>query len=323
MINMALSDEDEDGVLFYNKIPDYEKERNLIMMYDGKNYIKIPLPYGYNLFSNFGTAIAESMAGQRDADDALWFVANSAMSSFSPVSFGQSENFAKYLAKGVAPTTLKPLVEIAVNETYFGSKVHQEQFPVGAKRPESELAFRSPAFIKSMFQWMNKATGGSETVSGSVDLNPDLFWYPFEYYIGGLGQFSMRTAKGLYSIEEMIRSGEKPVLDANDIPFLRKVYGEPSKYYDYDLYDSNKEEILQLYKERKDADTKNIDRYNGVVRLDKKIKSVEKKLKALRKERRAAQELPYVQRVNRSAELQEKERILIMEYNALHEELRN
>ena len=100
MINMALSDEDEDGVLFYNKIPDYEKERNLIMMYDGKNYFKIPLPYGYNLFSNFGTAIAESMAGQRDADDALWFVANSALSSFSPVSFGQSENVAKYLAKG-------------------------------------------------------------------------------------------------------------------------------------------------------------------------------------------------------------------------------
>ena len=323
MLNMALSDEDEDGELFYNKIPDYEKERNLIMMYDGKNYIKIPLPYGYNLFSNFGTALAETMAGQRDTEDAMWFVANSAFSSFSPVSFGQSENFAKYLAKGVAPTTLKPLVEIAVNETYFGSKVHQTQFPVGAKRPESELAFRSPAFIKSFFQWMNSATGGSEMVSGSVDVNPDLFWYPFEYYIGGLGQFSMRTAKGAYSIEEMIRTGEKPQLDANDIPFLRKVYGEPSKYYDFDLYDSNKEQVLQLYKERKEADNKSLDRYNGIVKLDKKIKSVEKKLKALRKERRAAQDLPYIQRLNKSGELQEKERILIMEYNALHERLRD
>ncbi len=322
MINMALSDEDEDGELFYNKIPDYEKERNLIMMYDGKNYIKIPLPYGYNLFSNFGTALAETMAGERDADDALWFVANSAMSSFSPISFGQSENFAKYLAKGVAPTTLKPLVEIAVNETYFGSKVHQTQFPVGAKRPESELSFRSPGFIKSMFQWMNSATGGSEQVSGAVDVNPDLFWYPFEYYIGGLGQFGMRASKSVYNIEEMIRTGEKPVLEANDIPFLRKVYGEPSKYYDYDLYDNNKDEVRQLYKERKSADKKNVGRYDGIVKLDKKIKSVEKKLKSLRKERRSAQDLPYVQRVNKSAELQEKERILIMEYNELHEKLR-
>lgn len=322
MLNMAMSDEDEDGELFYNKIPDYEKERNLIMMYDGKNYIKIPLPYGYNLFSNFGTALAETMAGERDADDAMWFVANSAFSSFSPVSFGQSDNFAKYIAKGAAPTVFKPLIEMAVNETYFGSKVYQEQFPVGAKRPESELAFRSPKVIKGMFQWLNEATGGSEMVSGAVDINPDLFWYPFEYYIGGLGQFGMRTSTALYSIEEMIRTGEKPELQANDIPFLRKVYGEPSKYYDYDLYDKNKSEVLQLYKERKAADVKTVERYNGIVKLDKKIKLVEKKLKALRKERRAAQDLPYIQRVNKTAVLQEQERLLIMEYNALHEKLR-
>lgn len=323
MINMALSDEDEDGELFYNKIPDYEKERNLIMMYDGRNYIKIPLPYGYNLFSNFGTAMAETMAGHRDADEAMWFVANSAFSSFSPISFGQSENFAKYIAKGAAPTVLKPLVEMAVNETYFGSKVHQTQFPVGAKRPESELAFRSPKVIKGMFQWLNEATGGSQMVSGSVDINPDLFWYPFEYYIGGLGQFTMRAATSAYSIEEMIRTGEKPVLSANDIPFLRKVYGEPSKYYDFDLYDNNKGEIMQLYKEYKNDRSSDPSRYIGVVKLDKKIKKVEKQLKSLRQQRRAAQDLPYVERVNRSAELQEKERILIMQYNALHDELRN
>jgi hypothetical protein len=322
MINMALSDEDEDGELFYNKIPDYEKERNLIMMYDGKNYIKIPLPYGYNLFSNMGTAIAETMAGQRDADDALWFVANSALSSFSPISFGQSENFAKYIAKGLAPTTIKPLIEMAVNETYFGSKVYREQFPVGAKKPESELAFRSPEFFKDFFQWMNSATGGSQMVSGSFDVNPDLFWYPFEYYIGGLGQFTMRGVTGAYNIKEMIRTGEKVKMEANEIPFLRKVYGEPSKYYDFDLYDDNKEQVQQLYKERKEADDKSIDRYQGIVKLNNKLKSIEKKLKVLRKERRAAQDLPYIERVNRSAELQEKERILIMEYNALHEKLR-
>ena len=64
------------------------------------------------------------MAGERDADDAMWFVANSAFSSFSPVSFGQSENFAKYIAK-VQLTVFKPLVEMAVNETYFGSRVYQ------------------------------------------------------------------------------------------------------------------------------------------------------------------------------------------------------
>jgi len=322
MLNMAMSDEDEDGELFYNKIPDYEKERNLIMMYDGKNYVKIPLPYGYNVFSNFGTALAETMAGERDADDAMWFVANSAFSSFSPVSFGQSENFAKYIAKGAAPTVFKPLVEMAVNETYFGSRVYQTQFPVGAKRPEAELAFRSPRAIKSMFQWLNEATGGSKQVSGSVDVNPDLFWYPFEYYIGGLGQFGIRGAESTYAIGQMITQGEKVELQANDIPFLRKVYGEPSRYYDFDLYDQNKSEVMQLYKELKKGRVDEPGRYKGVVTLDKKMKAVEKTLKLLRAKRRTLDSLPYIERVNETARIQERERKLVMEYNELYEKLR-
>lgn len=37
LLNRAASDEDEDGTLFYNKIPDYVKERNMIIMRpDGK-----------------------------------------------------------------------------------------------------------------------------------------------------------------------------------------------------------------------------------------------------------------------------------------------
>ena len=72
-INLAMSEEDEDGVLFYNKIPDYEKERNLIIMYDGQNYLKIPLPYGFNVFANMGSAMAEVAGGQRDMTDAGMF----------------------------------------------------------------------------------------------------------------------------------------------------------------------------------------------------------------------------------------------------------
>ena len=93
-INLGLSEEDEDGELFYNKIPDYEKERNLIIMYDGENYLKVPLPYGFNVFANLGTAMAESAGGHRAPEDAGMFLLNSAFSSFSPISFGQSKDAA-------------------------------------------------------------------------------------------------------------------------------------------------------------------------------------------------------------------------------------
>jgi hypothetical protein len=319
-VNMAMSDEDEDGILFYNKIPDYVKERNLIIMYDGKNHIKIPLPYGFNIFSNFGTAMAEVAGGQREMTEAAMFMSNSAFSSFSPISFGQSKDMAKYLQKGITPTVMKPLVEIATNETFFGGSVFRDQFPIGAPKPESELAFRSPEVIQSFFSWMNKATGGSAQVPGSVDVNPDKFWYGLEYYIGGAGQFVTRSLGTGRDMFEMMKEGEKVKMSANDFPFLRKVYGESSRYYDSDSYTENSNLISQLYKERKESDDKRSDRYAGVTKLESMRKSTEKKLKALRKKRKEARDIKnYVEKQNRIYELYEKERSLLMRFNKAFE----
>ena len=323
MINIAMSDDDEDGVSFYEKIPDYEKERNLIIMYSGKNYFKIPLPYGFNVFANMGTSMVEAANGQREPLDAGMFLLNSAFSSFSPISFGQSKDASKYLAKGLSPTILKPFVDIAVNETYFGSSVYREQFPVGAPKPQAEMSYRSPEGVRSFFQWMNEATGGSEQVPGSADFNPDKFWYGFEYYIGGAGQFitrSLGTGKDLF---ETIKEGEKVPMKANDFPFLRKLYGEASKYYDSDTYTDNANLVSQLYKERKEAEDKNDKRYKGVMKLESARKSTEKKIKRLRKLRKEARDIKnYVEKQNRIYELYEKERSLLMQFNKQYEQLR-
>ena len=324
MINLGMSEEDEDGELFYNKIPDYEKERNLIIMYDGKNYLKIPLPYGFNVFANLGTAMAESAGGHREPEDAGMFLLNSAFSSFSPISFGQSKDAAKYLAKGATPTFLKPFVDIAVNETYFGSSVYRQQFPVGAPKPESEMSFRSPEGVRSFFKWMNETTGGTEFVPGALDFNPDKFWYGFEYYIGGAGQFVTRTlgtGRDLY--ETVTTGGEKVPMKANDFPFLRKLYGEPSRYYDADVYTENANLVSQLFKERKESENKNDKRYKNITRLESARKKTEKQIKRLRKLRRDARDIKdYVERQQRIYELYEKERSLLMQFNKQFEQLR-
>ena len=93
MVNRAASDEDEDGTLFYNKIPDYVKERNMIIMRpDGKNFWKVPMPYGYNVFANIGTTSVEVASGDKPALEGLAFMAMSMVNAFNPVSFGQAEN---------------------------------------------------------------------------------------------------------------------------------------------------------------------------------------------------------------------------------------
>ena len=72
-------DDPDDGMAYWDKIPAYEKERNLIIMLppgaqmageervgtQGR-YIKIPLQYGLNLPVAYGYAIADVIRNQRD-----------------------------------------------------------------------------------------------------------------------------------------------------------------------------------------------------------------------------------------------------------------
>lgn len=47
-----LMGDDDDGVSKYDKIPDYIKDSNFIIPapFGDGGYVKIPLPYGYNIF---------------------------------------------------------------------------------------------------------------------------------------------------------------------------------------------------------------------------------------------------------------------------------
>lgn len=322
LINEAMSDEDEDGRSFYSKISDYEKERNMIIMLGGRDYIKIPMPYGYNVFANMGTVVSEISTGTREIDDGLMFLLSSAFGSFSPISFGQSKDVYGMLEKGLAPTIAKPFIEVANNETFFGSRVYAEQFPGGTPKPDSQMSFRSPKWISDTFDFLNEVTGGSDFKSGWIDTNPDKGWYLFEYFLGGAGRFVTRSG-------ELVRkAGNKAFvngdvdLEFNDVPILRKMYGSASRYYDYDLFDSYSLEIGQSANEIK-AGLFDSERHKGVMTLNAHLKAAKKQLKVLRSKRREARDIEnYADRLVRLEELMEKERKIIMNFNKKYDELR-
>ena len=325
LLNRAASEEDEDGTLFYSKIPDYVKERNLIIMRpDGKNYFKIPMPYGYNIFANLGSTSVEVASGDKQALEGLMFFANSAINAFSPVSFGQSTNIGTQIAKTSIPTAFKPFFEaFAFNETYFGAPVKAEQYPFGTPKPNSSMSFRSPEELKQFFRYMNEVTGGSENVPGYIDVNPDGSWYIFEYFLGGTGRFVTRSFETGRKIAS--DSVEDPVsLDFNDIPFARIVYGEPSKFYDMQMFKDREVEIKQLSSEFKNNRIPEAgDRYKNIYPLNEALKDINKSLRGLRKQKTEAKKIKdYSERVSRIQSIQEKERVLVMKFNKLYEELR-
>ena len=343
LINMALSGRDDDDELYYNKIADYKKERGFLIMTGEKSYFGIPMGYGYNLFNNLGTMLAEVAAGEREFDDAMMFMALSAHSSFSPISMGHSGTLTEEVIKGATPTVAKPPMDaFAWNRTYFGGMVKREQYPWGAEVPEATLSFRSPDFLQDGMISLQEMTRPGHRITGGIDINPDPYYYIAQSYWGGAGDFvteSVGLAKaGLAATYRKIdilsqsrnddefvnnllssKDSDLPTIKISDVPILKTIYGGPSRFYDFDLFERNRQEVKELdvviTKGRGMPSDPNM---IGVQKLADELKQTEKMLDLLRDAKKQVRELPYIERTNAAYELQEAERKEVMRFNALY-----
>jgi len=352
LLNLALSGRDEeDGELWYNKVSEYDKMRNMIICYgpNRDDFFKIPLPYGYGLFNNLGLALAEVSTGNRSVSEAMMYLGTTAFTSFSPISFGgEIDNPGTFVTRSLLPTTLKPFAEMAENRTYFGSQITGEQLPFGTPVPKSELQYRSPQQVQKFFRWMNEATGGSQFKSGWADFNPDYTYYMFEYLIGGSGDFVLSTGEQARNLFEMSKRAAQGVQGAqslsdvvaglqsgfgedgevkinySDVPIVKRVYGEASPFYDIDKFKEQTIEIEQLYREiREDKLVQESGRYKGVQKLHDEYKEANKTLKAIRKSLREAREIDdYIERQNKITDLYEAQRRVMARWNKRYKDLR-
>jgi len=353
ILNMSLSGRDPaDDELWYNKIPEYKKERGFIIVYgSGENdYISIPLGYGYNMFNVFGMLLAEVSAGARHYDDALVDFGLSSYSAFSPIAMGNTDKVGPAIIKSLTPTIAKaPLDAFAWNETYHGGRVFQEQFPFGAETPVSTMSFRSPDVVQDLFVGLHEMTGGKTYIDGTLEVNPDPYYYIASSYWGGAGDFVMdvttlgrsayvtgaRKYNALMSTrtnEEFIETlfktpqEDRPVIRFNDVPIVKTIYGAgASRFYDFDLYEKNVYDVLQFDKELRKGTVESrqgVD-FTGIQALKKEYLKVEDALRVIREEKKKARDIEdYIDRSNRAYQLQEAERQLVTIFNAKYYQLR-
>lgn len=147
MLNRWASEEDDDGVLFYDKIPDYVKERNIILMSslwggDPKDYIKIPMPYGYNIFGVLGTQAEAVVSGQKSWAEAGKNMTLATVGAFSPIGWEDSDD-ALGLFKNVVPSIARPVAQLLGNSDFAGRPIYRENAPYGTPKPDSALSFHS------------------------------------------------------------------------------------------------------------------------------------------------------------------------------------
>jgi hypothetical protein len=273
------SEENPDsGRSYYSEIPDYIKERNIVIMKDsGKDYYTIPLPYGYNVFHVAGVKLFEMKNDTISVEKASGDLLSTFLGSFSPIGFFP------------LPTITQPFWELAKNENYFGSPIYKENFPTGVQSPASQLAMSSTRTpFKNAAKILNSLTGGNEYESGYMDVSPDALEHIAEFALGGAGTFGLRSMNAF----EKWMAGEE--LESREVPFLRRVMGEPDKniavadYYDRKVKLEQKEAAIQglrgadriKYREQNQDYVTMFGVLNSIERKLRKIRQMESQLRS-------------------------------------------
>lgn len=240
MLNRFISDDDDDGESYYDKISEFEKQRNIIVMNplsDSGDYFKVPIAYGYNVFATIGRA-ASSYVNGRPGTEAVTSVLSNMVDAFNPV--GGSGN----LLTLAAPTILDPAVELYLNRDYADRPIYREQQPYGPEEPNSQMYWGSVnPFWKGVTGTLNRMTGGDEVLPGAIDINPEVLEHLTGTLTGAAGTFVMDRLVGNAA---KLATGKWDDIEMNDIPMVRKLSGSKPGWYDKSAYYARVEEIEQI-----------------------------------------------------------------------------
>ena len=247
--NAYLSEEDDDGELAYDKIPDYKFQTSLVVMRgagqdEASDALTIWLPYGFNVFPYIGNRISQFQRGRRTGPEAIGDVAMTAFNAFSPINGNSFMSL-------ITPTALDPSVEIAVNEDWLGRPIYPD-YP-NMTGPDSQRYFKSASeFSKVITDRVNAWTGGTYAESGYVDVSPETVDHVAGFLLGGVG----RTIGRMTDIFAKASAGEP--IESNKIPFVRTLYTDTGEWLDRTNYFERREEVreaaaaLKKYRENRD-----------------------------------------------------------------------
>lgn len=286
LLNAMLTGYDDDDESFYDKIPHYEKERNLILMMPGTaQYMKIPLPYGYNVFWEGGRTVSEiARRGGKQWQESAFNLFLTAANSFNPVGGADS------LLNLVSPTVLDPVIDLELNKDFTGAPIAPEQNPFDSPDPDHRRYFSSvEPHWRGVAEIMNTLSGGDDVVPGSVSVSPETLEYLFGYAVGGAGRFVERVA----AIPTKLMDPDHETT-VSDFPFARKVVGQVSPWIDKGMYYDRIGQVDQAidftkdYLEREQGDEARsfAESNEALLSMEPAMKAAQKDMRKIRKARR-------------------------------------
>lgn len=236
VLGRAMSDDDKDGKSFYDKIPQYIKDRFIVIPHPwdgGETYSKLPLPYGISIFHNIGANVADFATGHASPTDLAARTLSSFANNFSPISVSFDSPLGFF--NSFAPTPIKPVTSALINEDTFGNTIYNKPFREG-EAVSNVPRFSTPEVYKEAVKIINEGTGGQGAVKSKIglDIPAEVIPYLMEQYTGGSGRFISDMA----GLTKNVAKWDLSKVSPNDIPYYNLIHSEVtskaglSDYYD-------------------------------------------------------------------------------------------
>lgn len=201
----------------WKKVPEFVKERNIVIPLGPKDYVTIPMPLGFHVFPNMGRKMVEMVINDdphKGRMSRLGEMALIAVNAYNPL--GGTEN----LMQMIAPTPFDPVAALMENKDWTGKPIYKEQRSSLDPKPGHTMAKDSTSqAARWAAQLANYATGGNDWRPGSWSPNPDAIEYLFGQFTGGVGRELAKAG----NVARSMSSGDE--LAAHQIPVLGRVYG--------------------------------------------------------------------------------------------------
>lgn len=230
--------EDEDELSAWDRIPEYVKERSLVIPLSASGaYASIPMPYGFN-FLTWMAGYLPNIAdrGWRDRNslgDMVSATGRAMLNAFSPVPIDEG-------GVGLFPTPTRPFVDIGMNESGLGFRLRNDNPYSAFERPRAyQGRGDTPEVFKMLARGLNGLAGGDEftppkTARWLTDRAPEDLEYLFDFVGGGPTRIVSQTMTG---VEKLIAGSPTSL---GDVPILRALGGkvpgrsqEAPVYYDH------------------------------------------------------------------------------------------
>jgi len=206
LLAMAGIDDDE--------IPEYIKDKSMVIPYGSGKYFSIPLPLGYHVIPAFGRRAMEfAMSDDKNVGKATISTAMMIADGFNP--FGSAT-----FLQTISPTALDPLVALAENKDFNSKPIAIEDVSSMSPTPGYERSSQNAlAVTKAIAYGVNILSGGTEFKPGDVSPTADQIEYLVGQITGGVGREALKIGRGT----ESIVTGEE--LATYNIPIIGRLVG--------------------------------------------------------------------------------------------------